>query len=1183
MRFQMEECKEMNNLSLVKKFAENEILEIIKKRYESGLIYTMAGPALVSVNPNKALELYGSTQKKKAQEDNEYPHIFTIAEKAYRGVLQEKNQVIILSGESGSGKSVNANYILEYLSDRSERANIGKRLVYASPILELFGNACTENNQNSSRFGKYVEVYYLSGQIVGANIKAFLLEKGRAQEVHDNFHSMVLLGDLLKDSADKTESFKRLSDVLYNFYQVGVSKAEVKGLFKSLLLVAYLVKTKITESENCCTIEGNAIGKAAEILEIPEEEIRTLLLEQRLKMGAEVLIKKKTREQAEASKNTLIRVVYEKVFENVVFLVNKALQTEKKAEEPKEPDVLASMKFMEELLDPSTKIELSAVSEKKPEIENEKVVKIGVLDIYGFEIMKENGFDQLCINYANEKIQAEYVRRVISENLKAFREEGIELDNVSSLAHAESVFEGSLGLITLLDEESFIPGGSVENWLNKLSSTGTIRTRKSSMEIEHYAGPVCYSAEDFVKKNKNSYSDICSLLNSTKIYALHQPAGHVGRLTRIGVIGEFQKSLQGLLEEINKNVLHYVRCIKPGKSDGFTDQYVKTQLKHTGIFETVKIFMLGFYVKTTKEEFISTYLIDPADVSGVQVGNKYVFLTEKVYNVLEAEKKKREDSAASIIKVYIRSRIILKKAEIAKRLTDKKNSTSDPEQIIEESNLTTGLTDNTGIKTSDHNKSQNTDVINSSPVEKVLAPVDCSVWRDPAASTSPASDDNVVFLDAQRDRGEDRCANCYKVEEKYSMQLLYLAEKESEVGSLRSDLQMARESLKEKDSLIRDLSHKIEVMLYELSSGEYFKTTTNPQQSVRGAPLSLPHQDKKPLNILFKQIAKIFIQSISPSYSSYYSAVCCSFALFRIAAICNGGISENISVLVKEFEAAAYAVLVVKKSSIPLYTGFFLTNAIFIARTSPSARTSEMLQSIFAEGCKAICEEIVNFGFDFLFKPHTLETINLLSRLLKKPSLDSVVSHLRMVHAVLNSLYVPGPVIISLFEYIAKTIDALGFEYITRKEKKITAKNLVYLHNSLNTLSSLLLDVNIEDPYACFPYLRKFTEFVEMQKKGLVTGSVFLQLGPFSSSQLKACINALAPEIRGQLTVKLENALRTAPSFDKIVSPSPVFSMPLNALPDNPNELYNALFECPEKEALCRALEEFNISSSWLM
>ncbi|KAI5192425.1 myosin V [Nematocida minor] len=1267
MEFQMGEMsREMNNLSNVKKFSEDEILQIIKDRYSSGMIYTLAGPALVSVNPHRPLGVYGSEQKKEALSNNEYPHIFTIAERAHRGMLQNKNQVIVLSGESGSGKSVNANYILEYLSDRMEKKNIGRRLVHASPVLELFGNACTKNNTNSSRFGKYVEIYYESNQIAGANIKAFLLEKGRAQAAQDNFHSMVLLSELIDETKkSREESKKRMAEILGSFQKIGVDRKSVLGVFKALLIVVYLVQIEIKEGkeEDGCSVDKEMIDKVSHVIGIPSDTISSLLLERKLSIGKDVLTKKKTLSECQVTKNTLIRVIYEKIFESVVFLINSTLASEKSTED----DLAKYLShegvdlFVSELFNADISVELP-----RPTIidgnDGEKTVKIGVLDIYGFEIMEENGFDQLCINYANEKIQAEYVRRIIEDNRKAFREEGIDLENMEMLSQAESVFEGSLGIIKLLDEESFMPGGTVKNWLNKVSSAGAIKTRENTMEINHYAGKVWYSADEFVLKNRNTYSDICSLLNQTNIAALHQPEEHKGRLSQVGVIGEFQKSLQTLLTEINKNVLHYVRCIKPGKTSEFCNEYVKTQLRLTGIYETVKIFMLGFYVKTLKNEFMERYSVDPGDVPGAQVGVKYVFLTENVFNMLEENKKANEANAASIIKVYLYGKHIYQKyskireeeikrmekellekellekaekellekaekekhrvahdsmsnvqtekpvcAQIAasecektdvnlsaeKRVEvlelDKQPSDAieKPEEAVQTERASELVIDFINSDNSMHNPERKVNATNTDNDDQKNTTEQKGINSIHMAdlNTSPASDDNInPFLQHNETLREiNRCNSCYKTEEKYAMQVLYLAERENLIEKLKSDLLSASATIKEKNMLIRDLSHKIEVMLYELSSGEYFKTTTNPHQSSRGVPLGPSKPDKtKASDMLFRKICKIFIQTIPPAYPSYYHSVCCSFALFRISAICPGGISENISAAVKEFLSSAYAVLVVKKSSIPLYTGFFLTNAIFIARTSPSAQTSEMLQSIYGEGCKAVTEEIVNFGFDFLFKPSMSDNVNLLSRLLKKPSLDSVVSHLKMVHSVLSNLYVPKPVIVSIFEYISKTIDALGFEYITKKEKKITGKNIVYLHNSLDTLSSLLIDVKVQDPYSCFPYLRKYTEFVEMQKKGFSTGSISLQLGPFTSSQLMACISSLSPDIRGQCAEKLQSALKDTIQVDRITMPTPLFSMPLNALPDDPNELYSALSICPEKDALCSALEEFGVPSSWL-
>lgn len=1225
--------KEMNNLSFVRKFSESEILGIIKDRYGAGEIYTFAGPALVSVNPHRPVALYGLPNKKRAERDNEYPHVFTIGERAHKGMTQNKDQVIVLSGESGSGKSVNANYILEYLSERTGEKNIGKRLLYASPILELFGNARTENNANSSRFGKYVEIYYRNREIAGAHIKAFLLEKGRAQSSQDNFHAVDLLKDLLRDKTEyaQKQAEVRVRTVLSNFQKVGIEKKEILEVFKTLALVVNLVEIEIEiektgeigeidkkrDKEEITLTQRKTVQKVAKMLGVEEETVSSLILESKLTVGKDVLVKKKTKAEAEATKHTLIRVIYEKVFETVVFLINRTLLLKKEID--KDIDEYLDEKegikrFIEEISGKEDLISLPAPEPTRID-KSKKYVKIGVLDIYGFEIMEENGFDQLCINYANEKIQAEYVRRIIEENRKAFREEGIELENMEVLSQAESVFEGSLGIVSLLDEESFMPGGTVENWLTKVSSTGIVKTRGHTMEIEHYAGKVQYSADEFVRKNKNTYSEICTLLNQTGVHGLKQPEEHRGRMSQTGVIGEFQKSLQSLLSEINKSVLHYIRCIKPGRTNGFTDEYVKKQLRLTGIFETIKIFMLGFYVKTTKDEFTERYIADPNDVSGAQVGTKYVFLTEDVFNRLEHARRTREAEAASVITNYLYGKYLYQKrsqekeAQVQKeeekkaydqdmaegcRITDKKdcikNMIKKDQNICEKDSIT----DFTDRKTREFTNALGITVLSEDEIEHTedaLSGYLC-IRREPSVTQqlveelSPGSDDrvNTELLESFSIESKEKgCKNCYKIEEKYDAQISYLSECQNQIDSLKIDLESAKDLIDEKNMLIRDLSHKIEVMLYELSSGEYFKATTNPQQNTKSHFLKdLSNPAEKKTDLIFRKICKLFMQNIPPAYLSYYHSVSCAFALFRVSAMCPGGISENIGIAVKEFLSSAYAILVVKKSSIPLYTGFFLSNGIFIGRTSPSAQTSEMVQSVFAEGCKAITEEIVNFGFDFLFKSPPAETINLLSRLLKKPSLDSVISHLKMVDSVLSSLCVPRPVIVAIFEYIAKTVDALGFEYITKKEKKITAKNLTYLCNSLDTLSALLIDVKVSDPYRCFPYLKRFIDLATAQKNSLGSNSVFVQVGLFTSSQLMACISCLSTEIRGACSEKLESALKHTPRPERVPLPSPVFTMPINTLPDDPNELYKALSNCPEKDALCTILEEFNLPFSWL-
>ncbi|KAI5191044.1 myosin V [Nematocida sp. AWRm77] len=1232
----MKKHGELLNLSLLEKYSEETILETLQSRHVQGCIYTFAGPALVSINPQKELGIYGTKEKEEAQTNIEYPHVFTIAERAFQGMVRQENQVVIMSGESGSGKTVNANYILEYLAEKaSGSGGAEKKLKWTASILEMFGNASTLCNENSSRFGKYVELYYQRGQITGATIKGFLLEKGRSLSPKENFHAVMLVQELMNSCSGPAAH--KLCALLKHFNRLEMEEDKVLGIFRVLSAIVYLVSAKVEEGKEGEGVirDAQPLQKAGALLSISSEDLDELITKKKTAVGKEVFVRSKTRAECLTSKETLVRAMYESLFQYLVRAINSALRTHTNAsplaaylaETDSAAKEKSAAKFLARVLDVSYALR-SESPPASPLQEPSEGCKIGVLDIYGFEIMKSNGLDQLCINYANEKIQAEYVRRVIVENRKAFEEEGIELERLSMLSQAESVFEGSLGLVKLLDEESFLPGGSTQSLLQKISSLGAIRTRGSSMEIHHYAGKVEYEAEEFVQRNRNVYSSTFDVLNKSSLSMLHGSVSYAGQMSKTGVIGEFQKSLHSLLQEINQSTLHYVRCIKPCLQTGFDRDYVAQQLKFTGVFETVKIFMLGFFAKMSKQEFLFRYGAN-AQETVAQVGKTYVFLTEEEHARLEAEKKAKEERAAQQIQTHLRKHVItaqklrehalkaqkLQKEKEREKLLlqqapsvpsvpsvpsmDKDLSSSSLQyicsyneascmQLPKTSPSSTNQKDLCANSTSlAHSYEKDVEDKKESAQETHLPNIFERYSPPHALSLSPASDaetdsssvdSNSYTRPGLFSAPSSTCAHCASVDEKYQFQIVRLQEQQKTIEALTAQIDKARHAEKEKDQLIKDLSHKMEVLLYELSSGEYFKTTASfPISATENVAVKVSASEKTSPEI-FKKLCKIFIHSIPSSYSSYHKSVCCAFALFRVAAICKGDLSANISTAIRAFESSAHTILVVKKTAVPVYVAFFLSNAIFIARTSPGQDTSDMLQSIFFEGCRVIAEEILSFGLDFLFRSSSFEPSNILSKLLKKPSIDSVAAHLRMVYTTLVGHYIPHSVILSLFDYVAKVIDTSGFEHLIKKEKQFGLRQLLHLDRSLDTLSGLLLDFGVSHPFSLFTYLKGYVQFASTQRKGVIPQTNCLQLGIFTSSQMLAVITSFSHEIKGEHIRKLEQALKDVGMPEKLSQPIPVFPTSLEEAEENPTLLYKALHASPECKNIQELLLEHNIS-----
>ncbi|KAI5171102.1 hypothetical protein NEFER03_0504 [Nematocida sp. LUAm3] len=1265
---------EEENLSALERFSEEEVLAAIRKRYENNQIYTYAGPSLISVNPNREIGVFAGMR---IPADEDKPHIFSIAEKAYREIRYGKDQAIILSGESGSGKTVNANYIVEYLSKRSlgtaetkeeekkeykEESEVGKKLLYSGSILEAFGNACTKNNPNSSRFGRYVEIFYSKERMVRASIKAFLLEKGRVSS-QESFHIIMICRALLEEKREKKEETKRIKKLVNDMQQLGINRKTIQLVFRVIFFTVHIIGI------NPESPEEEELKKAKALLQIDPKELIEMLTTRRIEAGKEVIIKKKTSSEISTSKDTLVRYLYEKTFMYLVEKINEKLsdgsslkrKTTISNEEEKIEDINAFIKGLYQAETHNNEISREIIgteSYKDNSSENHQVISL--LDIYGFEILEENSLDQLCINYANEKLQADYIKRVIQENKKAFEEEGIPIESLENLPQAEALFEGGLGIIRLLDEESFLPGGSAIKWLQKLSSLGSLKRWDTQLEIEHYAGKVLYEAKDFVENNRNTYSDVLGICNKMSAPFLWTEENFKGKLTKTGVAGEFQKSLNSLLSHLSKCSIHYVRCIKPGKNKEYSEEYVSDQLKFSGVFETVKIFMMGFFIKIRKEDFQERYLQD-APREGSHVGNHYIFLKEKSYHELEEKRRVRNESTR-VLKEYLRGRVEFQRAvnrklqeiQIAKQKEEQQRQVEIEEQKkrleeerkrkeTEESLLIVSA--QTDEKEEEHTQyipdSKQSPVIDNFTETYLLSTPEGTVNEDLLEVASESTSDGALISVEKKDLLA-ACVKCIEMQERYSFQVVYLTEKEREIEQLSSHVKRTQDSIKEKDSLIKELSHKIELLLYEISNSEYF-TNSSPKQSpnlhapalstasknisehtlttpssntpnstpVLNSPLDRPlssacnespsspmvsgeyslykqidsagKEERLIFAETFKKICKIFIQNIPSSYATYYFSVGCAFALFRVCAISSGGISKNIDSAIRAFESSARTVLMLKKTSVPSSVGFFIVNSLFISRTFPSVETSDMVQGIFFEGCRALSDEIIRFGMEFLFKSSQLEGTSILSRLLKKPTIDSVSSHIRMIHSVLSGMFVPSVVIVSLFEYIAKVIDAQGFEHILQSKKKFSAKQLIYLDQSLDSLSSLFSDLGVDQPSRHFIYLNAFLQFVSLQREEVLQGPICLQLGIFSSLQTLAVINSLSEEVKSPSLLKLEQALKsTEGTMEKPSVPFPYLSIPLDSRTDDPNLLYSALCFSPEKKQLIELLHEYNLPYNWL-
>uniref|UniRef100_A0A8C1PUQ7 Myosin, heavy chain 14, non-muscle n=1 Tax=Cyprinus carpio TaxID=7962 RepID=A0A8C1PUQ7_CYPCA len=510
---------------------EASVLNNLRERYYSGLIYTYSGLFCVVINPYKNLPIYTESiiEMYRGKKRHEMPpHIYAISEAAYRSMLQDReDQAILCTGESGAGKTENTKKVIQYLahvasSHKSgrEKGELERQLLQANPILEAFGNAKTVKNDNSSRFGKFIRINFdVAGYIVGANIETYLLEKSRAirqAKEERTFHifyqllsgaSEAMRKELLLGSADQyrflcggslpvqgqsdSENFTQTMD---SVTIMGFTQEESTSMLKvisAVLQFGNITFHKEKNTDQASMPDDTAAQKLCHLLGISVLEFSRAILTPRIKVGREYVQKAQTKQQADFAVEALAKATYERLFRWLVHRINRALDRRQR----------------------------------------QGASFIGILDIAGFEIFQLNSFEQLCINYTNEKLQQLFNHTMFVLEQEEYQREGIEwnfidfgldlqpcIDLIERPAHPP-------GVLALLDEECWFPRATDRSFVDKLSAeqgshSKFMRPRQLKEEadfsIKHYAGKVDYKADEWLIKNMDPLNDnVASLLHQS--------------------------------------------------------------------------------------------------------------------------------------------------------------------------------------------------------------------------------------------------------------------------------------------------------------------------------------------------------------------------------------------------------------------------------------------------------------------------------------------------------------------------------------------------------------------------------------------------------------------------------------------------------------------------------------------
>uniref|UniRef100_A0A8C1Z7F9 Myosin-7B n=1 Tax=Cyprinus carpio TaxID=7962 RepID=A0A8C1Z7F9_CYPCA len=601
---------------------EPAVLFNLKERYAAWMIYTYSGLFCVTVNPYKALPVYNQEvvvayRGKKRTEAP--PHIFSISDNAYQYMLSDReNQSVLITGESGAGKTVNTKRVIQYFASiaaapTKKDGTLEDQIIQCNPALEAFGNAKTIRNDNSSRFGKFIRIHFgISGKLASADIETYLLEKSRvtfqlkAERDYHIFYQILsqrkpeLLGKMLLitnnpydyafisqgetqvasiDDRDELMATDEAFDVL------GFTAEEKAGIYKLTGAVMHYgnMRFKQKQREEQAEADGTEdADKVAYLMGLNSADLIKGLCHPRVKVGNEWVTKGQSVQQVNYSIGALAKSVYEKMFLWMVVRINQSLDT------------------------------------KQP-----RQYFIGVLDIAGFEIFDYNTFEQLCINFTNEKLQQFFNHHMFVLEQEEYKKEGIEwvfIDFGMDLAACIELIEKPMGIMSILEEECMFPKASdatfkaklYDNHLGKSPNFQKPRIIKGKPEahfsLVHYAGIVDYNISNWLVKNKDPLNETVvglfqkSTMKLLSVLFANYAASDAGGTKKKGssfqtVSALHRENLNKLMTNLRSTHPHFVRCLIPNETKtpgAMENPLVMHQLRCNGVLEGIRICRKGF-------------------------------------------------------------------------------------------------------------------------------------------------------------------------------------------------------------------------------------------------------------------------------------------------------------------------------------------------------------------------------------------------------------------------------------------------------------------------------------------------------------------------------------------------------------------------------------------------------------
>ncbi|XP_017025595.1 myosin heavy chain, muscle isoform X13 [Drosophila kikkawai] len=654
-----EKAEDMSNLTYLN---DASVLHNLRQRYYHKLIYTYSGLFCVAINPYKRYPVYTNRCAKmyRGKRRNEVPpHIFAISDGAYVDMLTNHvNQSMLITGESGAGKTENTKKVIAYFAtvgastkkDESQKnkGSLEDQVVQTNPVLEAFGNAKTVRNDNSSRFGKFIRIHFgPTGKLAGADIETYLLEKARVisqQSLERSYHifyqimsgsvagvkDICLLTDNIYDyhivsqgkvtvpSIDDAEEFS-LTDQAFDI--LGFTKQEKEDVYRITAAVMHMggMKFKQRGREEQAEQDGEEEGgRVSKLFGCDTAELYKNLLKPRIKVGNEFVTQGRNVQQVTNSIGALCKGVFDRLFKWLVKKCNETLDTQQKRQH-----------------------------------------FIGVLDIAGFEIFDYNGFEQLCINFTNEKLQQFFNHHMFVLEQEEYKREGIDwafIDFGMDLLACIDLIEKPMGILSILEEESMFPKATDQTFSEKLTNTHLGKSapfqkpkppkpgqQAAHFAIGHYAGVVAYNITGWLEKNKDPLND--TVVDQFKksqnkllieIFADHAGQSGGGEQAKGGrgkkgggfatVSSAYKEQLNSLMTTLRSTQPHFVRCIIPNemKQPGMVDAHlVMHQLTCNGVLEGIRICRKGFPNRMVYPDFKMRYkIMCPKQLQGVEKDKK---------------------------------------------------------------------------------------------------------------------------------------------------------------------------------------------------------------------------------------------------------------------------------------------------------------------------------------------------------------------------------------------------------------------------------------------------------------------------------------------------------------------------------------------------------------------------------